>query len=202
VRKRVFLAATWLAATTLAIGVTWLALTLVSRQVTDESSAALDASSALSASSTTGSETGTTPATTATGETLVTLPLQPGQTGSPGSPGSGTTRPPSGTTGSTAPPATTAATSGTTLPPPTTTTAPPVTVSQTFNLVGGSVTASCTDDRAALVSAVPNATFDTQVHDNGPSDVDVEFESDTHKSRIKIECVANQPTGSPEETDT
>jgi hypothetical protein len=197
VRKRVFLTATWLAATTLAIGVTWLALTLVSRQVTDESSNALDASRVLAASSTTGLETPTTPATTITGETLVTLPLQPGAIGST------STRPPAGTTGATSPPATTGTTSGTTPPTTTpTTAAPPATVTKTFNLVGGSVTASCTDDRAALVSAVPNATFDTQVHDNGPSDVDVEFESATHKSRIKIECVANQPTGDVEETAT
>lgn len=84
-----------------------------------------------------------------------------------------------GTT-TTVPPATTTTT---TTAPPTTTTAAPT--NQTYTLTGGTVTLSVGNGEVWVVSAVANAGFDTDIEHAGPNSVEVKFESNNHKSKLK-----------------
>ena len=73
-------------------------------------------------------------------------------------------------------------------------TPPPATVtSDTFALVGGTVTFSCSGNVISLVSAVPNSSFAVETErENGGREVKVKFESNTHKSEIQATCVGGQ----------
>ena len=73
--------------------------------------------------------------------------------------------------------------------------APTPTVStKTFALVGGTVTFKCTGNVISLVSATPNSGFQVEKieTEHGGQQIEVEFESATHKSEIKASCVGGQ----------
>lgn len=77
------------------------------------------------------------------------------------------------------------------IPPP----APAPTVStKTFALVGGTVTFRCTGNVISLVSATPNSGFQVEKieTEHGGQQIEVEFESSTHKSEIEASCVGGQ----------
>ena len=100
-----------------------------------------------------------------------------------------------------APPATEAPTTTTTVEGAvTTTTAPPqpttttTTVSQTtttvaltyhtYTLIGGTVTLSFGNGEVRVASVAPNAGFDADIEKGGPVEVEVDFESNDHKSEL------------------
>ena len=80
----------------------------------------------------------------------------------------------------TAPPAIT-----TTTAPLQTTTTVAVLKYQTFDLVGGSVTLSVGDGEVNLVSATPRPGFSAEYEHTGPSEVEIKFESNDHKSKLE-----------------
>ena len=77
-------------------------------------------------------------------------------------------------------------------PPPTTvtTTAPqppataPAAVVRTYTLVGGTATLRFSTAGVTVVTATPNAGFDVEVEPEHGNGVKVEFERDSHKSRV------------------
>lgn len=85
------------------------------------------------------------------------------------------------TTSSTAPPA-----ASTTVPVATTVQSPNDT--QTVYLIGGTVTARCTGDDVSWVSYVPNPGFEAEVENPGPGQLEIEFEGNSHKSKLRAEC--------------
>lgn len=73
--------------------------------------------------------------------------------------------------------------------------APAATTStRTFALVGGTVTFKCTGNVLSLVSATPNSGFRMEKieTEHGGQQIEVEFESATHKSEIKASCAGGQ----------
>lgn len=86
----------------------------------------------------------------------------------------------SATTTTTAAPVTTTTT--TTAPPQTTTTAAPSYL--TYPLVGGTVTLGVANGEVWIVSLDPAAGFDADIEKDGPHEVEVDFESNTHKSEL------------------
>lgn len=83
-------------------------------------------------------------------------------------------------TTTTATPVTTTTT--TTAPPQTTTTAAPRYL--TYPLVGGTVTLGVANGEVWIVSLDPAAGFDADIEKDGPDEVEVDFESNTHKSEL------------------
>lgn len=83
-------------------------------------------------------------------------------------------------------------TTSTTAPPPatTTTTAPPQTTTtvaltyHTYTLIGGTVTLSVGNGEVRVASVAPNAGFDADIEKGGPIEVEVDFESNDHKSEL------------------
>ena len=75
--------------------------------------------------------------------------------------------------------------------PPAPASAPPTTSSRTFDLVGGTVTFTCTGNTITLTSAVPNGGFsiETETEDQ---EIRVRFESDAHRSEIRAGCSGGQ----------
>jgi len=70
---------------------------------------------------------------------------------------------------------------------------PAAVMSKTFNLVGGTVTFSCSGSAISLVSAVPNSGFSVETErEDGNQEIKVKFESDAHKSEIQTSCVGGQ----------
>ena len=112
--------------------------------------------------------------------------------GEPGATTSTTAAPPPPRSSTTAPkpPASTPATG----PSTSTTTTPAVTATSTYTAEGGTITVrfSC-GTTVELVSASPNAGFQMDIKNEGPEEVDVEFESDDHESRIRARCADGQP---------
>lgn len=70
----------------------------------------------------------------------------------------------------------------------------PTMSTKTFALVGGTVTFRCTGNVISLFSATPNSGFQVEKieTENGGQQIEVEFESATHKSEIKASCVGGQ----------
>lgn len=66
----------------------------------------------------------------------------------------------------------------------TTTQAAPPHVS-TYQLIGGQVTISASAGELRLVAAVPAGGFSAEIKSPGPNEVEVEFESSTHKSTFR-----------------
>jgi hypothetical protein len=66
-------------------------------------------------------------------------------------------------------------------------TSPAPATSQSFSSVGGSITVSVTDGALSLTSSTPAAGFSAEVHDNGPSRVEVRFSDGQTEWRIRIE---------------
>lgn len=102
-----------------------------------------------------------------------------------------TTEPESSTTTS-GPSTTTTAPAGTTTTTAasTTTTAVALTDESTFTLQGGIAVVACLGDTPTLIAAVPAPGFAVEV--DGTSELDVEFESEDHKSELEVECAAGQ----------
>jgi hypothetical protein len=65
--------------------------------------------------------------------------------------------------------------------------APVPPVSQSFSSFGGSITVSVTDGALSLTSSSPSAGFSAEVHDNGPTRVEVRFFDGQTEWRIRIE---------------
>lgn len=69
--------------------------------------------------------------------------------------------------------------------------APTAPLTTTFPLTGGTATVRFSPDEVAVLSAVPAAGFETDVDtdeddDTGDGQIRVEFESDTHRSRLDV----------------
>ena len=103
-----------------------------------------------------------------------------------------TTVPPTSSTslpGSTSSSTTTIAASSSTSPGSSSTSAPPTTagawVSQSVPTGGGVVVISYRPEEVVLSSASPAAGFAAEIKKQGPPEVDVEFESEDHKFRVR-----------------
>lgn len=71
--------------------------------------------------------------------------------------------------------------------------AAPTVMSRTFELVGGTVTFTCTGSTISLDSAVPASGFSVETEtEDGGQQIKVRFESDTHRSEVEATCVAGQ----------
>jgi hypothetical protein len=168
VGRMVTFAAAWLAAAVLAVAVAWQGVGIVTRQVTDDRPAPLSAADLRARA------VGPSPSST--------LPSSPGSTVA-----SPTTAAPSVTT---APVVTTAPPVVTTAPPPTTTTsttAPPsqpAAETRTYNLVGGSASLRFSAEGVTVLWANPAAGFEVEIEPEHVNGVKVEFESETHRSRV------------------
>lgn len=167
--------AAWVGATALSVLIASAAVAGIRDRVV-ETPVALGAPTTLPASDSAGSTpvtpSSTTPTTVAEQPTAPTLP-------STAAPDSTVVEPATTTTG---PPTTTTTTTTTTTPPQTSTTEPPAT--QTYTLVGGSVTLSVGNGEVWVVSAVPAPGFRVEIEKPGPIEVEVDFESNDHKSEL------------------
>ena len=70
---------------------------------------------------------------------------------------------------------------------------------KTYQLTGGSVTISFRPGVVNFKSAVPQSGYSTEVEDNGPERVRVEFEKDEDHSRFEAEWVSGELVISIEE---
>ena len=181
------LAAGWAAVTLVATLVAWRGVTVVADEVTESRPSSLsDDEVAQGAGDTTTStapaQTSSTTATTTSGS-----PAPPGP--QPSAPGNPATPAPTAAP-TTSPPAT--------APPP----SPPAPSSETrtFDLVGGTVVVQFHGNgTVGLVSSQPKPGFERELHDAGPEKIDVEFESETHKSRLVARWEAGSPRGDVQE---
>ncbi len=66
-------------------------------------------------------------------------------------------------------------------------------MTRTFNLVGGTVTVTCTGNVLTVDSATPNSGFsmeqERKADDNA---VEFRFEGNNHESRLEVSCAAAQ----------
>jgi cytoskeletal protein RodZ len=76
----------------------------------------------------------------------------------------------------------TTTTTTTTAPPQTTTTAAPA--YQTYTLIGGTVTLSIGNGQVSVFSVAVNTGFRVEIEKDGPHEVKVEFESNSHQSEL------------------
>ncbi len=80
--------------------------------------------------------------------------------------------------------------------PPAPPTAPPTTpqsMTRTFNLVGGSVTVTCTGNVLTVDSATPNPGFSmVQERKDDDNTVEFRFEGNNHESRLEVSCAGGQ----------
>lgn len=51
-------------------------------------------------------------------------------------------------------------------------------------MIGGTITIEYGNGEVVLISAVPKAGFATEIDSSGPSEVDVDFRSETHRSKF------------------
>jgi hypothetical protein len=174
--RRVGIVVAWVVATMVATMIAATAVGSVRGQVTDVP-AIPNAGTAvlLAATTTTGvTESSTTSTVPANDPTTTTTAVV--------TPTSSTT---TTTTAETSPSTTTS----TTVPPPTTTTttatAPPGPSVTTHRLEGGEVRISALEPDVNLVSAFPFGGFSVEVEKSGPDKVEVQFESEDHKSSFK-----------------
>ncbi len=54
----------------------------------------------------------------------------------------------------------------------------------TYTLIGGTVTLSFGNGEVRVASVAPNAGFDADIEKSGPIEVEVDFESNDHKSEL------------------
>ncbi len=152
------IAGAWVLVAAMATTLTWQIVSAADAQVSERPPLQVDAPLASSSGSTT---TATVPPTTSTSL--------------PGSTSSSTT--------------TTSATSSSTSPGSSSTSAPPPTAaawaSQSVPTAGGVVVISYRPDEVVLSSASPAAGFAAEIKKQGPPEVDVEFESEDAKFRVR-----------------
>jgi len=152
------IAGAWVLVAALATTLTWQIVSAADAQVSERPPLQVDAPLASSSDSTT---TTTVPPTTSTS--------LPGSTSS------------STTTTSSASSSTTPGSSSTSAPPPTT----GAWTSQSIPTAGGVVVVSFRPEEVVLSSASPAAGFAAEIKKQGPPEVDVEFESESAKFRVR-----------------
>lgn len=158
-RRTLALAAVWLVAAAIALTVAWQGVSVVGDQVTDDRPAPLAAAeieNRLEAAAAAGSSTSSTSGA-----------------------GAATTSPAPSSAPSTAAPTSIAA-------PDVTTTAPaaPAGETRTYNVRGGTATLRFLPSGVEVVFANPGAGFNVEIEPEHGNGVKVEFESDSHESRI------------------
>ena len=163
VRRAVTYALAWLAAAAVAVTVAYQGVGVVTDRVTDDRPAALTADDLESLAAAPPDATTTIASAVAPSSTPTTLRTT----------GTTVTDAPAPTTPTTAAPATT------------TTTAPPEQAeTRTYNLVGGSVALRFAASGVTVLWANPNAGFEVDVEPEG-NGVQVDFESESHRSRVE-----------------
>jgi hypothetical protein len=187
------LALTWLAATFVAVFVALQAVGAVGDQVTETSSAAGRRAGPTTPAAPSSSTTAPDAAATST---TVTVPAAP----APNSRGPAIIPTPSNE--DSAPPPAPAASSESQpsaedAPGPereaSAAPAPEPGVTTIYNLQGGSIGVRCTGSTIELVYNSPAPGFTADVNSAGPGEVDVRFENDDHRSRIKVQCSGGGP---------
>ena len=165
----------WLVATALAVGIGIGAVQLAGAQVTDDPAQALSAD-----------EVPTKPLRAQVTVPLPTTTTIPPSTTVPGSSPTTTQAGASATTAPNSPSTTVPGTASTTSTVPSTTAAPQSQVT-VYQLIGGAVSIESSPGVVNLVWATPNAGFSAEVESAGPTNVQVEFESGSHKSKFRAE---------------
>jgi hypothetical protein len=196
--RRVVLALSWVAATLVAVFVALQAVGAVGRQVTDRPAAA---ARQVGATAQPGALAAATPSTTEKAAASATTDAS---------------QPPAVPTSSTRPPQSATAPPAEPVDPGPATPAPGPSANESnsesdhdtasgpdpapspgpttsYNLQGGSIGVRCTGSSIALVYSSPAPGFSAEVESAGPSEVDVRFESDNHRSRIKVQCSSGSP---------
>lgn len=169
------------------IGVAWLGATLLSVFIASAAVAGIRdrvVETPVAIGPPTTSTTVAPPSTTSAASTTTTI-AAPSTTDAPvttEAPVTTTTVVDSATTTTAAPPPATSTTTTTTSPPQTTTTA--AVTYHTYTLIGGTVTLSVSGDELRVVSMAPSAGFDADIEKGGPIEVEVDFESNDHKSEL------------------
>jgi hypothetical protein len=191
VRKLVAFAAVWLAAAAVAVLVAWQGVGIVTNQVTDDRPAPLAAGEVRALTREAQRSAAGGPATTTTvPQSEATAPGDPAG-GPPTSTAPAGAVTPGAATATTAPPGAPTTTPAspsptTTAPAPAPTTAPPADApaeTRTYNVVGGSASLRFSASGVTVVWATPAAGFEVQIEPEGPG-VQVEFESEEHRSRV------------------
>ena len=178
--RRIGFIVAWAMVTLVAVAIAAQAVGSVRDQVTNRPSPIVDVS-ALATTTTTAPVEATTTTPPSTTTTSTTRPPETTTTTS-------TTVVEATTTTATAAPEPTTTTTTTSAPPPTTTTAaPPEMTIKTYEMVGGWVRIRSGSGKVFLGGAGANAGFTMEVEDSGPDEVEVEFRSESHKSKFSAE---------------
>ncbi len=193
--KRTGVVLVWVVATLAATAVALAAVRGVAGQVVDSPGSPLLAASTSLAVAAPATTTTTIPPTTSSTTTSVPFgsrpPIAPGEgVGTTTSSTTSTTAATGGTTPTTAPPATSSTTSTTSTT--TTTAAPVATQTQTYQLEGGWVRIVFSPGAVTLDGAGPNPGFTMEIEKAGPPEVELDFESGSHKSRFNAEWSGGQ----------
>lgn len=171
--RSVKFALAWLLAAGVAVTAAWQGVAIVGNQVTEDRPRSLSAREVREALDASGSRSDRDGAGESPGDGTTALPPSPEDEPDPvTTPRQSTTVPPTATT---APPSTTA-------PSPSTTAAPAET--RTYRLTGGSVALQFSPASVTVLWANPNPGFDVEREPEHGNGVKVEFESDTHESRV------------------
>ena len=179
--RRIGFIAAWVMVTLVAVAIAAQAVGSVRDQVTNRPSPIVDVS-ALATTTTAAIEPTTTTPVPTTSTTTTRPPETTTTTSTTVVEGTTTT-----TTTTAAPEPTTTTTTTTAPPPTTTTTAPPDMTTQTYEMVGGWVRIRSGAGEVFLDGAGANAGFTMDVEDNGPDEVEVEFRSESHRSKFSAE---------------
>lgn len=201
-RRTLTLAGTWAAATTAAVGLAWAGVGIVSDQVSEPVRTVAASSPALSPSPTSSpsptASPSASPTPTATPEP--SLGLGPSDEPSDGASAPGATSTPRASDApaprpspsvAPAPGASPSAAPSPSSSPSTTATAPAET--RSYQLVGGTVTVRYSSTLVEVLVATPADGFETEIDRDGPTDLKVEFESETHRSRLDAEWEDGAP---------
>jgi hypothetical protein len=180
--KRIGVVTLWVLATVGTASITLAAVGQVGDRVTQQAAIPIDSADLLAspaiaalASTTTVPATTTAPDEVTTTITDLTEPTT-------------TTSAATGTTTAGTPTTTSSFATSTTTSSSTTTTAAPVGVNSSYALEGGTVTIHHSGDSVSYVSGLPKGSgWSMEVKNRGPSQVVVEFESDSHESRFSVE---------------
>lgn len=179
VRRALVLTGAWLLAAVVAVAVAWQGVGIVTRNVTDDRPASLAASEvrelaaepdATTTTTSVASPSSVPPAATSTSAPVPAVTPAARPTATTSSPPT-TAAPPV----TSAPPTTATATTATTAAPAET---------RTYNVVGGSVALRFSPEGVTVVWATPNDGFEVEVEPENVNGVQVEFESESHRSRV------------------
>lgn len=162
--------AAWFAAGVAAVLLASAGVSLVTRHVTSDRPAPLDADQVRQELATAQDRTGTTTTTTTTSPSASSTTVSPGSSGGPV-----TTVAPNPVAGDDGPGAG---------PPPPTTVAGPTATTRTYDLVGGTLTLRYHPDGVQVLVATPRAGFTVKAGTSHSNGVQVEFRSDSHRSRV------------------